>query len=356
MSIWLFSAMSNYFAAGTVPLFLTHDSLASILSVLASLSVGCVLLLAGLLKLLSPSAFIRHLSILNSKLMAALPQVALRWIAGLLATAECVLGVAVLVRTFPDWLFPFCLGVFVAFGVITILSASMGQIDDCACYGNMLALTPVQSVLLNAFYAALIAFAWQFPARFALTPAAQTDVLIGSIAFFVGIALVSFWSHGKFGQDLLNTSPVRPRRRWNPDWLQGFTHHANQPAQLIVLLHPDCPACHKWIQPLNKVSRRSDTPQVIAGIAAEGGTISSFLKEFRVEFPVLHVKPVTMARLALAYPTLITVQDGRIATVNVGQLPPELIEQLRQDNSNGTDHTPGAGVADLDQSRHMARA
>ena len=338
-----------------MPLFLAHDSLASILSALASLGVGCVLLLAGLLKLLSPSAFIRHLSILNSKLRAALPQAALRWISGLLATAECVLGVAVLVRAFPNWLFPFCLGVFVVFGVVTISSASMGRIDNCACYGNMLALTPVQSVLLNALYAALIAVAWQFPVRFALTPAAQTDVLIGSIAFFVGIAVVSLWSHGKFGQDLLDTSPVRPRRRWDPDWLQGFTYHANQPAQLVVLLHPDCQACHKWIQPLNKVSRRADAPQVIAGIAAEGGTISDFLKEFRVEFPVLPVKPITMARLASAYPTLITVQDGRIATVNVGQLPPELIEQLRHDNSNGMDHAPAAGAAGPDQSRHMAR-
>jgi hypothetical protein len=66
------------------------------------------------------------------------------------------------------------------------------------------------------------------------------------------------------------------------------------------------------------------------------------------------VKPVTMARLALAYPTLITVRDGRISTVNVGQLPPELIEQLRRDNSNGTDHAPVAGAASPDQSRHMA--
>lgn len=348
--------MSDYFTVCAVALLPAPNSLAPTLSVLASLSVGCVLLLAGLLKLLSPSAFIRHLSILNANLMAALPQVALRWIAGLLATAECVLGVAVVVRIYPDWLFPFCLGVLAVFGMVTIWSASVGRIDDCGCYGNLLALTPVQSVLLTALYAALIVVAWRFPVVYAFMSAAQTDVLIGSIAFFVGIGVVSLWSHGKFGQDLVNTSPVRPRRRWNPSWLEGFTYHANQRAQLIVLLHPDCPACHKWIQPLNKVSRRADTPQVIAGIAAEAGTIRNFLNEFHVEFPVLPVKAVTMARLALAYPTLVVVQDGRIVTVNVGQLPPELIDQLRHYNSNGTEHAPAAAMAGPDQSRYRARA
>jgi len=280
--------------------------------------------------------------------MPALPQVAVPWIAGLLATAECVLGVAVLVRMFPDWLFPFCLGVFAVFGVVTIWSTSTGRIDDCGCYGNLLALTPVKSVLLTAFYAALIAVAWQFPVGFALSPAAQRDVLIGSIAFFAGIGVVSIWSHGKFGQDLLDTSPIRPRRRWNPGWLEGFTYHANRRAQLVVLMHPGCQACQRWIQPLNKISRRAGTPQVIVGIAVEGGKISDLLKEFRVEFPVLPVKAGTMARLALAFPTVITVQDGRIATVNVGQLPPELIDQLRHHNSDATDCTPATGPDQAD--------
>lgn len=118
----------------------------------------------------------------------------------------------------------------------------MGRIDDCGCYGNMLALTPVQSALLTALYAALIAVTWQFPVGLGITPAAQTGVLIGSIAFFVGSSAISIWSHVKFGQDLLDTRPVRPRRRWNPGWLEGFTYHANRREQLVVLMSPGCQA------------------------------------------------------------------------------------------------------------------
>jgi hypothetical protein len=117
---------------------------------------------------------------------------------------------------------------------------------------------------------------------------------------------------------------------------------------LVVLMNPACPACQRWIQPLNKISRRAGTLQVIAGIAAEDRKIGDFLKEFRVEFPVLPVKAGTMARLALAFPTVIDVQDGRIATVNVGQLPPELIDQLRHHNSDATDCTPATRADQID--------
>ena len=345
---------------GTVTILIMRDPVASVLSVLCSLGVGCVFLLTGLLKLLSPSAFLRHLSKLNVKPMAALPRDVLPqgamppgvlpwgvlpWIAGLLAFAECVLGVALIVRMFPDRVFPLCIGVLVVFGAVTAWGASMGRIDNCGCYGNILALTPLQGALLTTLYAALVATAWWLPAGFALMPAVQRDVLIGSVALFAGVAVVSMSSRVKFGKDLLDTSPVKPRRPWNPAWLEGFADYADRRAQLVILMKPACPYCKAWIQPLNKISRRPGMPKVIGGMAADGGRIDSFRKEFSVEFPVLPVKAGTMSRIALAFPTLVTVEDGVIGSVSVNQLPPELVDQLRHSAPGGADLRPGAALA-----------
>lgn len=287
------------------------------------------------MKLLSPSAFLRHISNLNPQAIQRLPQVVLSSITGLLAVAECVLGVALLVRMFPDRVFPFCIVVLIVFGAVTAWSGVTGRIDNCGCYANILMLTPLQSTLLTAFYAVLIATAWWFPVGFSLTPAAQESVLGGSVAFFTGIAVVSMWSHLKFGQDLLDTSPIKPGRRWNPAWLEGFADYANRGAQLVVLMNPGCPVCKRWIQPLNKISRRPGMPQLIAGMVAEGGNVDGFRKEFSVEFPLLPVKAGMMARLVPAVPTVVIVEDGLIASVNPGKLPAELIDQLRGHTMGG---------------------
>ena len=98
---------------------------------------------------------------------------------------------------------------------------------------------------------------------------------------------------------------------------------------MIVLLSPSCPVCRMWIAPLNKISRRPGMPQLIAGMAEEGGNIDGFRKEFSVEFPLLAIKAGTMRRLVSAVPAVVRVRDGLIASVNTGKLPPELIARLR---------------------------
>jgi hypothetical protein len=294
------------------------------------------------LKLLSPSAFLRHISNLKLPVLRGRPRAATAAITAVLAVVECVLGVALLVRIFPDRVFPLCLGLLVVFATVTILSPSMGRSADCGCFGNILILTPSQSVLLNALSAASIVAAWRFPVGFGVTPLVQKTILMVSVAFFTGIAAASMWSSVKFGQDLLDTSPLKPRRRWNPEWLEGFRDYSNRHSLLVALLSPDCLVCKAWIEPLNKLARRPGMPQLIAGMAGETKAIGAFRREFNIKFPLLPVRATTMVRLVHAYPTLVTVEDGKITSVNVGQLPAELLRQLRHPSPCAPGLTPDA--------------
>jgi hypothetical protein len=104
--------------------------------------------------------------------------------------------------------------------------------------------------------------------------------------------------------------------------------HASAREQLVILMSRDCSVCKKWIQPLNKISRRTDMPQVIAGMVGDEEEIVGFRKESGMDFPVLAMKRDTMGRLAAAYPTIVGIEDGVIGSVDVGKLAPALAERL----------------------------
>jgi hypothetical protein len=299
----------------------------SALSAVSSLIAGSAFLFAGALKVLSPSAFLRHLSNLNTRAGGGLPRSALIWIGSAVAALESTLGVSLACRIFPETMFPLCLIMLVVFAAITMWGASTGRISDCGCYGNLVVLSPLASASLTALYAGLIGFAWWQPASFTLAPG--WNVLIGSAAFFAGASGFSSWSYAKFGRDLVDTSPLQPGKRWDPAWLAEFAVHASAREQLVVLMSMDCAVCKKWIQPLNKISRRADMPQVIGGMVGDEGEIGAFRNDSGVAFPVIAVKRHTMARLVVAYPTLVGVADGVIGSVDVGQLAPGLAERLR---------------------------
>jgi len=66
-----------------------------------------------------------------------LPWAAMASIAGLLAVAECVLGVALLVRIFPDRVFPFSVGVLAVLGAVYHLERIHGtEATTCGCYAT----------------------------------------------------------------------------------------------------------------------------------------------------------------------------------------------------------------------------
>jgi hypothetical protein len=302
---------------------------ASALSAVSSLIAGSAFLFAGTLKVLSPSAFVRHLSNLNTRAGGALPTSVLVWTGSAVAAVESALGLCLALRLFPGETFPLSLTMLLLFTAITVWGASTGRISDCGCYGNLVVLSPLASVSLTVLYAGLIVFAWWQPASFALARAVQWNISIGSFAFFAGASGFSSWSFAKFWSDLVDTGPLQPGKRWNPAWLAGFGVHASGREMLVVLMSRDCSVCEKWIQPLNKISRRANMPQVIAGMVGDEEEIGGFKRDSGVAFPVLAVKRETMGRLALAYPTIVGVADGVIGSVDVGRLAPALAERLR---------------------------
>jgi len=99
---------------------------------------------------------------------------------------ECALGVALIAHAFPTWLVPGTIGLLLVFSGLTLWGTSSGRVEDCGCYGGLLAVTPVHSVLLNLGYGVLLGLAWLFPvadARTALWQAVLPLVAQGRVRF-----------------------------------------------------------------------------------------------------------------------------------------------------------------------------
>jgi len=295
------------------------------LSVFSSMAVGLVFLFTGGVKALSPSGTINHFDKL--KLM---PFHLLRWLLGVATVVECTLGVALITRVYPQWVFPAALWFLVAFLVITYWSSKAKGIDDCGCYGQMYAISPALSMLLDGLYAALIGFAWAVPVTWGFTPFLELAIVVESVVVCGSVTFMSHLVFRKWGEDLLDLSPAKVGRKWNPEWLAGYTSLQPEAAELIVLMSPTCSACKAWVKPLNKISARPDMPRVVAGMAAADEEISRVVGEFGIEFPVLRVKQSVMDRLVQAFPTAVTVENGIIRSKDRASLPPHLVGRLKQ--------------------------
>jgi hypothetical protein len=310
-------------------------SAAVVVSIVCSTLAGCVFLLTGCIKALAPSWLVRYLFKLGVK---GWPRI--RVISWVSAVAECVLGTALILRMFPAWLFPGAILLLIAFSIFTGWSATKGE-DDCGCYGKLLSISPAKSISLNLFYAALAIVAWRIPVRDILPVPGQIAILAGSAALFSAVTTFAHRFYAKRGKDWLDLNPLQVGRKWNPDWLRGFSAIANGEEQLIVLMSPTCPHCKNWMKPLNKIARRADMPQVIGGMAASEDEIRAVVAEFGITFPVLGVRPSVMERITAAYPEVVMLGRGVVRAKPGGRLPDDLVQRLRNSLKRAVDGQTG---------------
>jgi hypothetical protein len=178
-------------------------------------------------------------------------------------------------------------------------------------------------------YGALVMAAWTIPVAGFLSVSAQIAILSGSVALFSVVTTAAHRYYFDRGKDWLDLNPLQVGRKWNPEWLEGFAATAKREKQLIILLSPTCPYCKVWIKPLNKISRRTDMPQIIAGMASSEDEIRDVVAEHGIAFPVLRVKVSVMDRIASGFPDVVLVENGMVRGKPGARIPEELIQRLR---------------------------
>jgi hypothetical protein len=297
--------------------------LLSILSVAASLAVGLVFLYTGGLKALSPAGTVNHFDKLN-----LMPYPLLRWFLGFGAVVECTLGVALIARVYPEFVFPGSTALLLSFIGLTYWSSKAKGVDDCGCYGQYV-VTPAASMLLDCLYAALIGFAWAVPVAQRFSSSLQLAIVAQTAIFCGTVTFMSHWAFRNWGKDILDLSLAQTGSKWKTEWFGGYGGLDSAPNELFILMSPTCSVCKAWIKPLNKIAALPDMPRVVAGMAATEVEISAAVSEFGIDFLVLRVQPAVMDRLTSVFPTAITVDGGMVTSKQEGALPAALIARLK---------------------------
>jgi hypothetical protein len=292
-----------------------------LLSAFASVVIGAVFLLTGLVKTLAPTPFVSHLSQLTS--LSGRPLVGA---ACFFTILECLTGAVLICRVYGSWTFPAAIGLLVVLSAVSVWNIASRRTDSCGCYGQLISVSPPQSLALNGVYAILLAGAWLYPQPWPAASGRDGLILAFAGAILSSVNVMSFWSYFRFGKGLCDFSPMKVSQPWK-NWISGC--RMDDGLHLVVFISPDCQVCHQWIRPLNILSRRAGVPKLVAALAASPEEAARFTRERGVEFPVFGIGKSLAGRLVESYPTAVRVSDGIITERRQGSLPPDLVEILK---------------------------
>lgn len=287
---------------------------------------GVFFLVAGLLKAVEPQAFLRHLNRLQ-----LLPRPFLLPVGVAVVASQCSLGVALLLCLWPNRLLPLALGVTLLLAALGYWSTATGRTEDCGCYNGLLAVSPLQSLLLDGALCVLLAAAW-----IRQSPSADPDpwmiAVVGGTALLAGAFTVGSVRYAaRRDRPLVELSPLRVGRAFKPRWLGNeFGYSVTSGEKVVVFLGTTCPHCRKWVRVLNLMHRTEHLPSVIGAVATTRSELEGYRCRVSAGFPLVALKPWRMARFTRGVtPTAVLVRDGFIREKWVGVLPASFARRLR---------------------------
>lgn len=299
------------------------------LSVLANLGlvlVGVVLTFAGIAKAIEPAFFVSHLKnlrLLDERLLVPA--------AAVVIVLQVGLGAALLLRFWPAILIPAAMVLLLALASLGYWSTATGRTADCGCYNGVFTFSPLQSLLLDAGYAALLGFSWWsgIPAAESRGWRSAAVLLTGLGAGGMALGLLRYSARHK--QAFFDLSPIRAGRRWRPDWLPaGAVLPAGEGETLVVFLGATCPHCLKWMKVLNTLHALPDLPSVQGVVTLPNDELEGYRTQVGARFPLVAISPWVATRLSRnTTPTAVLVEDGIIREKWVGSMPKEFKDRLR---------------------------
>jgi hypothetical protein len=237
---------------------------------------------------------------------------------------ESALGTALLLHVWPQWLVPASIVLFIGFAALTLWGATSGRVEDCGCYGGLMALSPNQSAMLDAAYILILAVAWLFPA--VDYPTGFWKLILSLLALVAAIAV----SARSLKRALFDFSRLRKGKSWKANWLKNSPNDLTQGEHFIVFLHQECSWCKRWVPLLNVFNVQSELPRVTGIMSLADGGIEAFKKEHLIRFPIARMDKFLAATMTNAFPTAVLIENGRITEKWTGEMPREYLANIQQ--------------------------
>ena len=113
-------------------------------------------------------------------------------------------------------------------------------------------------------------------------------------------------------------------------WLKNSSYDLQKGSYCIVFLSQTCGYCKRWIPFLNMMQVQKSLPQVLGILSLSNEAIETFQTEQRARFPIISMDKLLFSYMTDAFPTAVLVENGRIVSKWIGEIPPEFLEKIKQ--------------------------
>lgn len=173
--------------------------------------------------------------------------------------AELVLALFTLCGWFPRTMRLVTSGVLLVFTLFLCYAALIGRNDNCQCFGQMVNLNPMQSMLKNAILLALVLVLYRLtPPKPRMRPHWTVASVLAAVALLAvpfGLSIPDNWFFG-------------PGQRYNESALQSaiepqgelYAYGVGKDRRLVAFVTPKCPYCKMARQKLDSILKRHNIP------------------------------------------------------------------------------------------------
>jgi hypothetical protein len=281
--------------------------------------IGVVLLGSGLLKAIDSRTFSRQVAkyrLIPSRLHPAAVT--------LIIALECALATALILSFAPAIVLPLTAIVLVALAALTFWAGRQERIEDCGCYGGVVLLTPLQSVVVDGVYLVMTIAAWLMLSS---TPSGQA----GRALVVLAAALIAGWlSTRSREKPLIDLTRLQRGRRFKKSWITNTNDDLQTGSHFIVFLSKDCPWCKRWVPLMNILDTQPDLPKVTGVMSLGDGDVADFRRMHLVRFPIARMERKLASAMLHAYPTAALVENGIIVDKWEGMMPEEYLQRLQR--------------------------
>jgi hypothetical protein len=185
-------------------------------------------------------------------------------------------------------------------------------LEECGCFGQVVATGPLATLVKNAILLALTAVVWRLSRARSGVPARRVASVTGVAAACVvilGVCIVAGDNDG-----FLEAAPDQAAGRFAQFFIETDTGtlQLGEGRYLVALLSANCDHCLEAVEPLNEVAVDPEAPPVVALMLGHPEEIEEFRAISGALFPMRRVGDLEfMSLLEKQPPRFFVVQDGR---------------------------------------------
>lgn len=282
-----------------VKLRVPQGPIPTVIGVLASVVLGGVFVVAGILKSADPQLFAQQIRGYQMVPNALSVPMAYGFI-----VVELLLGIAAILQIARKRAVVSIMALLIIFIFATAWAWAHGNAEECGCFGRAAARGPQGVILEDILFLLIGGVALAFPGFTGMGAARRIAFaimvpLLPLMPLWMPSAAIDAW-----------VTPIRPGANLRDMAVDGIREPIAEGRTLLALFGPDCEACDRSIATLDRIAGTEGAPTVAAVFAGDNQARRAYVLEHVPAFPVGYSPEKALRQYYRRLPVFILMNEG----------------------------------------------